>query len=74
MAAINAYLERLPARMAEYKLAMAEASTVPHMKKNDRKQTLDAWQKAANVFSPQKAKPASPARLKLMGIGVRFVE
>jgi hypothetical protein len=35
---------------------------------------LKAWQKAANVFSPQVTNPASPARLKLMGIGVRYVE
>lgn len=70
---INAYLEKLEVRFAEMKQMMADAASIPHMKEGDRKNTLNHWMKIMNVQSPTKAKPASPARLKMMGIGVRHV-
>jgi hypothetical protein len=72
--AINAYLEKLQARIAETKLMMADAASVPHMKLSDRKTTLNNWMRTVNIHSPTKSKPASKARLKMMGIGVRYVK
>jgi len=48
MAAIGVYMERLPARMAELKLAMADAASIPHMDKNARRSTVHEWERAAN--------------------------
>lgn len=73
IAAINAYLERLPARQAELKLVMSDAVSTPHMKERDRAATLKGWMRAAKIDADANVKPASPARLKLMGIGVRHV-
>lgn len=73
MAALEVYLERLPVRIAEFKLAMADAATVPHMEKNARQSTLKAWRREASM-NRNDAKIVSPARLKLMGIGVRTSE
>ena len=73
MQAIEAYLTRLPARQAEMKLLMSDAISIPHVKESARNNMLAAWMRAANVFTENAARPASPARLKLMGIGVRYV-
>lgn len=71
MASIEAYLEKLPARMAEYKMMMADPIALPHMKKNDQQNMVNSWNRAMSANQP--AQVASPARLKMMGIGVRFV-
>ena len=71
---INAYIEKLEARKAELKLLMADVVSLPHMKKHDRMSTVNGWMKLLNIFSQTQAKPASPARLKMMGIGVRHVK
>jgi len=71
MAAMEAYLERIPARQAELKLALADAVSLPHMKKNDRERSVREWERAANVDSEQTARVAPRGLLKLMGIGVR---
>ena len=74
-AAIEAYLSRLDVRMAEVKVMMADVVSLPHMKKGDRSSTLNRWMKIVNI--PQineQATPASKARLKMMGIGVRYVQ
>jgi hypothetical protein len=75
ISAIEAYLDRLPARMAEMKLSHADAVSVPHMKEQARKQATNEWMRTANLHTaPRAAKRASPARLKLMGIGFRNVK
>lgn len=73
MAAVSMYMERLPARQAEWKLAMTQAAAIPHMKKENRKAAVRALEKQANEYREQEAHVASPAKLKMMGIGVRFV-
>lgn len=73
LSAINMYLEELEARRYETRLMMADAATLPHMKHKQRKETLSQWMKAAKIDSTSKAKPASKARLNMMGIGVRHV-
>jgi hypothetical protein len=73
IASITAYLERLPARQAELKLLLSDTVSIPHMKENARKQTLSGWMRVAQVFYSENARPASAARLRLMGIGVGHV-
>lgn len=70
MASIEAYLDKLPARMAEYKMMMADPIALPHMKKNDQQNMINSWNRAMQVSVPVQV--ASPARLKMMGIGVKF--
>lgn len=72
-AAIEAFLNKLEARKTEVKLMMADVEMLPSMKKSDRETTMNGWMKLLNIHSPSKAKVASPARLRLMGIGVRHV-
>jgi hypothetical protein len=67
--AIQAYLERLPARLAETKLIFSEAVSLPHLKEDDRTEMLDTWKREANLQEAE-AEIASPAVLRLMGIGV----
>ena len=72
-ASIEAYLVKLDVRMTEVKLMMADVVSLPHMKKGDRQTTLNRWMRLVKIESNQQARPASKARLKLMGIGVRYV-
>jgi hypothetical protein len=72
--AISAYLERLPARQAETKMMMADVVSYPHMKALDRQSALRGWMKQANARQPEQRRPASPAALKLLGIGVTYME
>jgi len=73
-ASIEAYMSRLEVRMAEVKLMMADVVSLPNMKKNDRRSTLNRWMKIVKISSNEQVKPASRARLRLMGIGVSYVE
>lgn len=68
---VNAYLERLELRHTETKLLMADVTGLPHMKKRDRESVLKSWMRLLNIRGQTKSKPASPARLKMLGIGVR---
>lgn len=68
LAAITAYLERIPAITAERKLITGEAASVPWTKNPSR--TLKAWQQQAYGSSSRPARPATPGMLKLIGIGV----
>lgn len=70
IAAINVYLERLPARQAELKLMLADVVSYPHIKKDAQDTSIKQWLREANANVVQKAKVASPAILRLMGIGV----
>lgn len=72
VAAINAYMVRLPARQSEMKLLLSDAVSIPHMKESHRQSALNNWMRMA-MISSENATPASPARLKMMGIGVRYV-
>lgn len=75
MAAIAAYLEHLPARLAEMKLSIADAASIPHMKESARRFTQKAWMREIEAHSGiAMSQVVSPARLKLAGIGVRFVQ
>lgn len=70
-AALQMYMERLPARKAEMTLMMARAAMIPQLSKRDRRKALAELEKETRTGAP--AKPASPGRLQMMGIGVRFV-
>jgi mannitol/fructose-specific phosphotransferase system IIA component len=72
MSAISAYLERLPARQAEWKMLMADPIALPHMKESDRRAMVNSWNTTMLKDAP--ARVATPAKLKMMGIGVRFVQ
>lgn len=74
MASIEAYLERLPARFAEMKLVFADVVSLPHMKDHQRSERLREWMREVEMFNPTMTKPASPARLRMMGVGVRYVQ
>jgi hypothetical protein len=76
LAAIQAYLERIPQRMAEAKLILGEAASMPHMKENQRKSAINGWLRMAQAANtvPSGAVVSETvlrARLKLMGIGGR---
>lgn len=71
MLAVNAYLQNLELRQTETKLMMADVVNLPHMKKRDRDRTVKSWMRLLNIREQTLAKPASPARLKMIGIGVR---
>jgi hypothetical protein len=70
-AAIESYLERLPARQAEMKLLLADVVSVPHMKEHNRRSALNQWMRNAKARA-QAVRPATPGVLKLMGIGVNY--
>lgn len=73
MPVINAYLDKLETRFTESKMMLADVVTLPHMKSSQRNATVNKWMKTLNMHDPKAAKPASKARLKMMGIGVRYV-
>ena len=70
MASLEAYLERLPARLAEVKMMLSEPIAVPHLKKGEQSKMMNSWMKDAAMGAPKK-KPV-PAMLNMLGIGVRF--
>lgn len=69
--AIEQYLERLEARQAETRILMADVIALPHMEKGDRKAMTRRWERQARAREAKgQLRLASPAMLKLMGIGV----
>ena len=74
MASLEIYLERLPLRFAELKMALADVVSLPHMKEISRRSTMSGWRRVLQMVSPMRSRPVSKARLKLMGIGVRIVK
>lgn len=70
IASIDSYLQRLPGRMAELKMAIAEGASVPHMKQSGRSAQIKEWQREIAKYAGEPANVVSPARLKLIGIGV----
>lgn len=70
MASLEIYLDTLPARMAELKMVLADPMSLPHMNQKDQRATLSRWTKELRAVMP--AKPAVPAKLRMMGIGVKF--
>jgi hypothetical protein len=73
-ATLNAYLEKIEVRKTETKLMLADVMSLPTMKKGDRVSLVNRWMKSLSVSSNlEETEPASPGRLKMMGIGVRHV-
>lgn len=68
LAAIAAYIECIPAALAERRLIAADGASVPHLKQP--RQALMSWQKIA-YGEAARARKATPGELMLMGIGVR---
>lgn len=73
-ASIEAYLARLDVRMTEVKVMMSDVVSLPHMTKSDRKTTMNRWLKLLEIQSHEEIRPASKARLNMMGIGVNYVQ
>ena len=72
--AITAYLNRLPARQAEMKILFADAVSYPHIKKDQQHNMMNIWSKQANMFITPTARIATPGKLRMMGIGVKYVK
>lgn len=71
IAAITAYLDFIPAVLAERRLIAADGASVPHMK--DARKVVRGWERTAYGELAAKKK-ATPGMLKLAGIGVRHVK
>ena len=69
LAAIRAYLDCIPAVQAEQRLIVGDGASLPYMK--DPRKVQREWQKAA-YDGLREARPATPAILKMMGIGVEY--
>lgn len=68
MAAIKAYLDCIPAIQAEQRLIVGDGASLPYMK--DPSRVMRNWQKTA--YDGAEPKVATPAVLKIMGIGVEY--
>ena len=68
LSAITAYIECIPAALAERRLIAADGASVPHLK--HPRQALMNWQKMA-YGEAARARKATPGELMLMGIGIR---
>lgn len=66
LAAIRAYIERLPRRLAEQRMMLAEAASVPHLKEPKR-WWREVERAAGGVQKPKRA--ATPDVLARAGIG-----
>lgn len=73
MEMLKGYMERLETRKTEERLMMADVVSLPHMKKRDRERTVNDWMRLLSIQNQVKPRRASPARLKMMGIGVKHV-
>lgn len=69
--AIQNYLRRLNARIAETKLIMADVAQYPQLKQSDRENAMKTWKRQSQASST--VRPANTAVLKMMGIGVEVV-
>jgi hypothetical protein len=67
IAAITNYLNKIPAVLAERRLVAADGASIPHAK--DAKKIMKQWQTLAYGDTSSK-RVASPAQLRLLGIGV----
>lgn len=70
MIAIRAYLEYLPRRLAEWRMMMAEATSLPYMREAQRREVVNGWRRQAGWPSAV-ARPATPEILRMLGIGFR---
>ena len=73
LSTVQAYLQKLEVRQAETKLMLVDVESITILKARDRKKMINRWMKLVQIQEPAKAKKASPAKLKMMGIGVRYV-
>jgi hypothetical protein len=71
LATIRAYSERLPARLAEMKLMLAECILLPYEDESLRRSTLARWQAEAGQGDVTPA--ANPFVLAMYGIGEEWV-
>lgn len=70
-AAQQVYLERLERRLAEYRLLLADAVSMPYADAETRRNALKHWQRIAN---PTPAVTVAPrGALALRGVFVEFV-
>ncbi|MBT3390348.1 MAG: hypothetical protein HN413_08040 [Chloroflexi bacterium] len=69
LAAVEAYLVRLPKYAAQGKLDLAQAVSMPYMTDDNRRVMLGEWERIAND-GMQTAKKATKADLIMLGIGV----
>lgn len=72
IAALNSYLDHLETRRIETKIMMTDVIMLPTMKYRDP--IINKWIKHLDIQEPKVSKTASPAKLKMMGIGVRYVK
>lgn len=70
MASLEAYLDRLPARMSELKMLMADPIILPHLKKEAQIKMMSQWM--TGISNSRSASKPVPAKLRMMGVGVRF--
>lgn len=71
MSAIELYMERLQKRHAEMSLMLGEAAKVPHMDEDGQRNWAKRIQET--LYGDEKL-DSSPARIKMIGIGVHLVQ
>lgn len=69
---IEAYLERLPARKAEWALLAMDATSLPHLKPRDQRTVLTNYERDLRGLQRPGRTVATDADLKALGIGVRY--
>lgn len=69
LAAIQAYLGRLPKVKADFKLELNEVVMRPRMEKGDQKILHDSWQRSFFGDKRNNARRASAVDLVRMGLG-----
>jgi hypothetical protein len=67
---IVAYLERLPARKAEWAFLLMDATTLPHLKKADAKKVTKRYER--ELKGHKLKEQATDNALKELNIGVRY--
>ena len=68
LAAITAYIECIPAVLAERRLIAADGASVPHLKRP--RKALAIWEQIAYGLASGRRK-ATPGEIMLMGIGIK---
>lgn len=69
-AMITAYLERLPARKAEWAFLLIDAAALPHMKQADQKKVYKRYER--DIKGYKQVKPAEDKVLRELNVGVRI--
>lgn len=69
LAAIQAYLDRLPKVKADFKIELNEVVMRPHMEGKNQKSLHDSWQRSFFGEKKNKVKKAKKSDLAQIGIG-----